>query len=340
MKQISLKEVASEFDMIDDEYPLFFSTERYEFERYDPENEDDEDEEEYNEDDEDYVDFKYDRDEWISSPTKYDINEYRMMEDFIETISDKRKNELLSVAITGRGAFRRFKDTLHVVDLQDEWYSFKDDALIEIARRWCEDNNISYIDDAPKKKDKISEATVACPDNIYILPYSDRLLDEAAGILRDALSYTKDDALFSIKQCYRKRNLFIVAMTKDTSEIIGIACAIPQYGFTGWELHPLAVKKAYQRQGVGSLLLKTIEDGVVAQGGVMIYLGSDDETGTTSLYNKNLYEDTFDKLKNIENINGHPFPFYLKMGYKVVGVLPDANGIGKPDIYMAKRLKK
>jgi len=28
------------------------------------------------------------------------------------------------------------------------------------------------------------------------------------------------------------------------------------------------------------------------------------------------------------------------IGYKIVGVLPNANGIGKHDIWMAKRIKK
>ena len=58
------------------------------------------------------------------------------------------------------------------------------------------------------------------------------------------------------------------------------------------------------------------------------------------LYGVDLYEDTFGKLASIHNTGGHPFPFYEKQGYKIVGVLPDANGIGKPDIWMAKRLKR
>ena len=37
-------------------------------------------------------------------------------------------------------------------------------------------------------------------------------------------------------------------------------------------------------------------------------------------------------------IYGHPFAFYRKLGFVLAGVLPDANGRGKPDIFMAKRL--
>jgi len=33
-----------------------------------------------------------------------------------------------------------------------------------------------------------------------------------------------------------------------------------------------------------------------------------------------------------------PFEFYQKCGFVIVGVVPDANGLGKPDILMAKRV--
>ena len=32
----------------------------------------------------------------------------------------------------------------------------------------------------------------------------------------------------------------------------------------------------------------------------------------------------------------HPFLFYRRLGYVVTGIMPDANGPGKPDIYMSK----
>jgi hypothetical protein len=32
----------------------------------------------------------------------------------------------------------------------------------------------------------------------------------------------------------------------------------------------------------------------------------------------------------------HPFEFYRKVGFVIVGLLPDANGYGKPDIFARK----
>jgi hypothetical protein len=40
----------------------------------------------------------------------------------------------------------------------------------------------------------------------------------------------------------------------------------------------------------------------------------------------------------IQNLARHPFEFYRKVGFAIVGLLPDANGFGKPDIFMAKRV--
>jgi hypothetical protein len=41
---------------------------------------------------------------------------------------------------------------------------------------------------------------------------------------------------------------------------------------------------------------------------------------------------------SIRNLKHHPYEFYQKLGYQIVGVIPDANGPGKPDILMAKSL--
>jgi len=69
-----------------------------------------------------------------------------------------------------------------------------------------------------------------------------------------------------------------------------------------------------------------------------VFLGADDHRGETSLAGTDLYPDPLAHLQRILNVRGHQYQFYQKLGYVIVGVMPDANGFGKPDIYMAKRI--
>lgn len=44
----------------------------------------------------------------------------------------------------GKGAFRRFKDTVQRYGIENRWYSYREEVLKNIAINWCENNNISY----------------------------------------------------------------------------------------------------------------------------------------------------------------------------------------------------
>lgn len=131
---------------------------------------------------------------------------------------------------------------------------------------------------------------------------------------------------------------FIAYMYLENETVIGIIGARPQYGVTGWELHPLAVHFDHRGKGIATLLVEALEKEVILQGGLVMYLGSDDEFDQTSLSKIDLFEDPFSAIKAIKNLSHHPYSFYEKCGYKIVGVIPDANGFYKPDIIMAKRL--
>ena len=88
----------------------------------------------------------------IRLPDKYEINAYSIMEDYIETVNDPHIRDCLSVAITGRGAFRRFKDTADRFGVIDKWYAFKDEALIAFAKKWCEANDLPYSLEDPFRR--------------------------------------------------------------------------------------------------------------------------------------------------------------------------------------------
>jgi aminoglycoside 6'-N-acetyltransferase I len=105
-----------------------------------------------------------------------------------------------------------------------------------------------------------------------------------------------------------------------------------------WELHPLVVHPAAQGHGVGRALVADLEVQVRARGGLTLMLGSDDEDNMTTLSGVELYPDVWTHVQTIRNLRGHPFEFYQKCGFVIIGVVPDANGRGKPDILMAKRV--
>ena len=70
-------------------------------------------------------------------------------------------------------------------------------------------------------------------------------------------------------------------------------------------------------------------------------LGTDDNTGMTSLSGVDLYSEIPRHLAEVRDLGrGHPFGFYLKLGFVITGVMPDANGPGRPDIYMSKRIRR
>ena len=70
--------------------------------------------------------------------------DYRIMEDFVRTIDDGQIKDDIIYAMSGRGAFRRFKDKLYSVDLLGAYFDFREKALFDFAREWCEYRGLEY----------------------------------------------------------------------------------------------------------------------------------------------------------------------------------------------------
>lgn len=160
---------------------------------------------------------------------------------------------------------------------------------------------------------------------------------QAAALIKQAFPHSYSECSEEeISKCLEEDRVAVAAIDGET--LLGFVGAIPQYGITAWELHPLVVDEKHRSKGIGTKLCITLEKILKEKGCLTIYLGSDDEFNSTTLSNTNLFQDTFQKINDIKNINKHPFEFYTKIGYQIVGVIPDANGIGKPDIWLAKSL--
>ena len=85
-------------------------------------------------------------------PSKFDIHEYHIMEEFVWSLPEGKQQNTLESAIQGRGAFRRFKDTVYRFGLEQKWYDFQAEKYRELAMEWCESHGFGYRDGKAEEK--------------------------------------------------------------------------------------------------------------------------------------------------------------------------------------------
>ena len=88
-------------------------------------------------------DYRY---RYFGLPDRYDIHEYRIMEQFINSLPSGPIQDELVRTIKGRGAFRRFKDTVRYHGIEQNWYDYLAEAHRRIAVEWCEANGFEYYE--------------------------------------------------------------------------------------------------------------------------------------------------------------------------------------------------
>lgn len=122
--------------------------------------------------------------------------------------------------------------------------------------------------------------------------------------------------------------------------LLGWVGGVPEYHGRVWELHPIVVRREHRRRGIGRALVAAFEREAANRGALTVTLGTDDDSGMTSLAGVDLYADVSRHIAEIRDLGrGHPFLFYRELGYVITGVMPDANGRGLPDIYMSKAIR-
>ena len=179
---------------------------------------------------------------------------------------------------------------------------------------------------------------------IDLHPGNKEIIHQAASLLVEAFREhwpnawpNLDSALEEVQKSFGEGRISRVAVD-DNGTVLGWIGGISEYRGNVWELHPLAVRSDCQGKGIGSALVTDLEERVRERGGFTIRVGTDDEDNMTTLGGIDLYPNVFEHIARIRSIKGHPYEFYQKLGFVIVGVLPDANGFGKPDIIMVKRI--
>jgi aminoglycoside 6'-N-acetyltransferase I len=181
---------------------------------------------------------------------------------------------------------------------------------------------------------------------IEIVPFArlnDAQRDEAASILVRALDHVPG-AWKTIDEARDE-----VDLRRNSSDWTGLAAldGLTVVGWIGgiggghphaWELHPLVVAPGFQRKGIGTRLVTALEKAARAQGIITLFAGSDDDFGGTNIFGTDVLADIPAAIRGLAVTRGHPLTFYRKLGFIVAGLIPDANGIGKHDIFLAKRI--
>jgi aminoglycoside 6'-N-acetyltransferase I len=177
-------------------------------------------------------------------------------------------------------------------------------------------------------------------DIVRLTRAGDDLRSAAARILTAAFSHipvwsTITEARAEVDECFSAdRVAFGVTLDGDLAGWVGAI----KHSEPLWELHPIAVRPDAHRRGVGRLLVETLEDEAERQGALTISLGTDDEFGGTNLFGTDVYPTPLEHLTQLRVVTAHPYQFFERLGFSIVGVIPDANGPGKHDILMAKRV--
>ena len=83
-------------------------------------------------------------DDWLELPSSFDIHEYNIMEEFCQSVANEKNSDYLLQVIRVSGAFRRFRDAIDFLGIEQDWYDFRQAAFEKIAVEWLEENEIGY----------------------------------------------------------------------------------------------------------------------------------------------------------------------------------------------------
>jgi hypothetical protein len=82
----------------------------------------------------------------IPLPSRFDVHEWEIMRRFSDSQEEGARTELRN-AIHGSGAFRMFRHTIDRLGFRESWFSYRKEALNEIARDWLNANGIPFTED-------------------------------------------------------------------------------------------------------------------------------------------------------------------------------------------------
>ena len=212
------------------------------------------------------VDFleHFDDDMLVPLPGKYELREYDLMEEFGEIQANINTANQLLKAIQGKGAFRRFRDTLARLGLTQEWYVYRARAMENFVRNWCEQNGVDYT----PKRPAITYRRAAEADIDVVTDLLAKLYYKSKNKIREhhAELYAENQRLLA-----SGNDALFIAISADTPIGAAHVSLRREYvegtdgGTTGY-LEGLFVLQEHRLQGAGRGLLAECRKWAVANG--------------------------------------------------------------------------
>ena len=85
-------------------------------------------------------------DRYICIPERPSYEGYNLMVEFAEKVEDELLREKLSIALDGKGAFRRFKNVIaDYPDYGEKWFKFRDERLNKEVIEWLNSIEIEPV---------------------------------------------------------------------------------------------------------------------------------------------------------------------------------------------------
>lgn len=252
----------------------------------------------YRSDDEDIDLENYDG-EIIPLPNHYDINNYRMMHDFMEEETTGEIQSWLRNSLIGKGAFRRFRATCERFGITNDWYRYEEKCYEDIAVYWCEQNGLEYyFEEKVKREPEPEEPELPKSTRVRVVNIDEK---NAYGIYYMNIEFRKELAALRNYQCdadlesaqseigfYLSRRYPVFAASVNGAFVGYAVCRIDDD--VVW-LESVYVKKEYRNKGIATLLLKKCEEVAAEYGNetLYIYINPDNEP-VIGLLNKNGYD--------------------------------------------------
>ncbi len=205
-----------------------------------------------------------DEDRYLFLPSVDTTDEYEIMRDYVYSLPEGKLQSRLFQAISGRGAFRRFRETLEDLGREDDWERYHDAKIEEIGREWAQSNEIEVEEDMPSRQSAMEEE----PEEdgvrkiLIVIDMQNDFIDGALGtpearaivpaVIKKIKSYPQKD-VFATRDTHPQNYL-------DTQE--GKYLPVPHCikGTKGWQIRKeirslLQNENIFDKPTFGSLLL-------------------------------------------------------------------------------------